>query len=434
VLYITAQPSNFPDSSSKLILRSVCAISFVKLENLNHITLAMAPEAPKKLVLCFDGTSNKFNANEADTNIVRIYQMLDRNTSDQFHYYQRKFFFNLHYDLPEYHIQKPTVHIASSFCKSLTTSLAGIGTYTEGPMTNSTNNGWFKNMRTTISKTVDSMVGTSFVHHVVAGYQFILRYYSAGDKIYIFGFSRGAYTARYLCEMIDSIGLLSRGNDEMIRFAWDTFSDYQRVPGVVDPYSELGMQEQWKSFDLPGNDDEESQEGNKAAALYTVPEDQTYKRPSSKAQTKEEALKYMLKFRETYCRKECVVHFLGLFDCVGSVNQFDASRLSSPDILRVPADFVRHAVSIDERRIKFKPYLFSTKRNKYVGRELKEVWFAGNHGDVGGGWDLKIKPGCNVKPQYLLSDIALQWMVQEVRDADQRGKSYKPVSSCRIFF
>ncbi len=47
-------------------------------------------DTPKRLVLCFDGTSNKFNANEEDTNIVRIYEMLDRNTPDQYHYYQRK--------------------------------------------------------------------------------------------------------------------------------------------------------------------------------------------------------------------------------------------------------------------------------------------------------------------------------------------------------
>ena len=82
---------------------------------------------------------------------------------------------------------------------------------------------------TSLAKTTDSMFGTSFVNHVLAGYRFLLRYYSEKDKIYIFGFSRGAYTARFLSEMIDNIGLLSRGNDEMIRFAWETFSDYQRL-------------------------------------------------------------------------------------------------------------------------------------------------------------------------------------------------------------
>lgn len=47
-------------------------------------------EAGRRLVLCFDGTDNQFNADETDTNIVKLYEMLDRGTPDQFHYYQRK--------------------------------------------------------------------------------------------------------------------------------------------------------------------------------------------------------------------------------------------------------------------------------------------------------------------------------------------------------
>jgi len=47
------------------------------------------PLKPRRLVLCFDGTSNKYNGNQKDTNIVKIYQMLNRDTNDQFHYYQR---------------------------------------------------------------------------------------------------------------------------------------------------------------------------------------------------------------------------------------------------------------------------------------------------------------------------------------------------------
>lgn len=58
---------------------------------------------------------------------------------------------------------------------------------------------------------LDQAFGLSFRHHVIAGYQFIMRYYSPGDCIYIFGFSRGAYTARFLAEMLQKIGLLSRG-------------------------------------------------------------------------------------------------------------------------------------------------------------------------------------------------------------------------------
>lgn len=45
-----------------------------------------------------------------------------------------------------------------------------------------------------------------------------MRYYNDGDAIYFFGFSRGSYTARFLAQMIDYIGLLSAGNEEMLRF------------------------------------------------------------------------------------------------------------------------------------------------------------------------------------------------------------------------
>lgn len=45
----------------------------------------------RRLVLCFDGTGNKFSGNSSDTNIVKLYQMLDRKIPEQFHYYQRPF-------------------------------------------------------------------------------------------------------------------------------------------------------------------------------------------------------------------------------------------------------------------------------------------------------------------------------------------------------
>jgi uncharacterized protein (DUF2235 family) len=46
-----------------------------------------------------------------------------------------------------------------------------------------------------------------------------MRYYKPGDLIYIFGFSRGAFTARFLAQMITEIGLLSKGNEEMVSIA-----------------------------------------------------------------------------------------------------------------------------------------------------------------------------------------------------------------------
>lgn len=43
---------------------------------------------PKKLILCFDGTGNEFSGSNADTNVVKILNKLDRNDPNQFHYYQ----------------------------------------------------------------------------------------------------------------------------------------------------------------------------------------------------------------------------------------------------------------------------------------------------------------------------------------------------------
>lgn len=49
-----------------------------------------ARRGPRKLILCFDGTGNKFHGNESDSNILKIFRMLDRTADDQYHYYQRR--------------------------------------------------------------------------------------------------------------------------------------------------------------------------------------------------------------------------------------------------------------------------------------------------------------------------------------------------------
>lgn len=52
----------------------------------------------------------------------------------------------------------------------------------------------------------------------------MLSQYTAEDDIYLFGFSRGAYTARFLAEMLDNMGLLAAGSAETAKFAWKTFA------------------------------------------------------------------------------------------------------------------------------------------------------------------------------------------------------------------
>ncbi|KAI5856305.1 hypothetical protein BZA05DRAFT_441984 [Tricharina praecox] len=264
------------------------------------------PKPPRRIVLCFDGTGNKFSGDSSDTNIVDLYQMFDRSEKSQYHYYQ-----------------------------------PGIGTYSAGE--GSLNVRLFGSIKRWVSQKVDQGVGTTFDHHVIAGYKFVMQYYKPGAKIYIFGFSRGAFTARFLARMITAIGLLSKGNQEMVSFAYRTYQDYET--------------------------------GNK---------------------TSPESLEYMNSFNRTFCQPLVDVHFLGLFDTVNSVGVFRGKQyppaltpaMGTPGEPVVEDDkfgavrHIRHAVSIDERRIKFRPALFNPDDSK----DLKEVWFSGGHGDVGGGW------------------------------------------------
>ncbi|KAK7613323.1 hypothetical protein BKA81DRAFT_396277 [Phyllosticta paracitricarpa] len=285
------------------------------------MALDSAPST-RRLVLCLDGTGNKFSGDASDSNVVKIYQMMERNIPGQFHYYQ-----------------------------------PGIGTYIKGQ---SKSRRFWPALKSRVFKAVDQAIGISFEDHVLAGYKFIMEHFIQGDHIYIFGFSRGAYTARFLAEMINEIGLLSSGNGEMVQFAWDTFSNFQNSRGNVP------------------------QTGK----------DQDLKR-------------YMEKFKLAFCRPNVGIHFLGLFDCVNSVGQFEIPlhRKSYRCIATPAAKHIRHAVSIHERRLKFKPALFLFD-DKDV--DLKEVWFAGTHADVGGGWGFE--PG----QKHLLSDTPLNWMIQEV--------------------
>jgi uncharacterized protein (DUF2235 family) len=164
-----------------------------------------------------------------------------------------------------------------------------------------------------------------------------MRYYNVGDEIYLFGFSRGAYTARFLAEMLDHIGLLSAGNEEMARFGWKTFQKWQ------------------------------------------VRQDSTDK----EKEEKKYLLQFMCAFRETFSRPVHRIRFLGLFDTVNSVPKFENAwmqRSKFPYTARSTAHVIRHAVAIDERRAKFRQDLISelkqsAEAQRYKHRHLHlDIW------------------------------------------------------------
>ncbi|KAL0938208.1 short chain dehydrogenase reductase family [Colletotrichum truncatum] len=239
----------------------------------------------RKLILCFDGTGNKFRGDDSDSNILKIFRMLDSSANDQFHYYQ-----------------------------------PGIGTYVVSDTL--THNGLRAKCKSWYQMAKDSAIGSSFDQHVVGGYRFLMRYYSPGDEIYMFGFSRGAYVARFLAEMLDFVGLLAHGNEEMVSFAWNSFSQWQARRSNSTPQ---------------GKEDREK--------MY----------------------QFLKGFRETFSRPIRRIRFLGLFDTVNSVPRFETAwmqRSKFPYTARSSAKVIRHAVSIDERRAKFRQDLIYQEPNK----------------------------------------------------------------------
>jgi uncharacterized protein (DUF2235 family) len=161
--------------------------------------------------------------------------------------------------------------------------------------------------------------------------------------VYVFGFSRGAYTARALCGMLHIIGLLREDNEGLI------------------PYSIRMIKRKEIDFAVAAD------------------------------------------FKKTFCR-ECKPHFVGVWDTVSSVGwvynvaHFPGTKAThNPDL-----HYVRHAVSIDERRAFFRQNLFGTPHGPE--QDIEEIWFAGVHSDVGGSYP---------EPESQLSKIALQWMVCE---------------------
>lgn len=204
-----------------------------------------------------------------------------------------------------------------------------------------------------------------------------MRYYDTGDKIYIFGFSRGAFTARFLARMVATVGLLSKGNEEMVPFVYGLYQRYEQGAVKVDDQGHI----------QPYPSTKPSENSPKVAAT----KDQLtttvigYQEP---AQTINDEL---TAFRNTFCRRErdpknqtgfkgIKVHFLGLFDCVSSVSTLEApfGRSSPPITVLGTATHVRHAVAIDERRVKFRAALLAQDipHAKAEHEDIKEVWYA----------------------------------------------------------
>lgn len=276
----------------------------------------------KNIVVCLDGTNNQLRAAD-NTNVVRLLNLLDlSDPSRQVAYYD-----------------------------------PGVGTF-------SSPSAWSPPARA-LSRYAGLMFGAGLRQNLGEAYSYITSTYESGDHIFVFGFSRGAYTARALTGLLEVFGVFRRGSETLIPYAVSAYAKQQRHD---DP--------------------------NFFAGLRVYAETHSVNR-----------------FGHT------PVHFVGIWDTVKSAGTL-TRQLRWPYTRQLPhATTVRHAVAIDEKRRPFAPYLVEHPKpdhlNAVKNQDLLEVWFAGVHSDVGGVFATGTK----------LSDIPLKWMADE---AVLRGLLVRP--------
>ena len=279
---------------------------------------------PKNIVILFDGTSNEISADR--TNILRLYGTLKK-SEDQVVWYD------------------PGVG---------TIGLAWLGI-------------WRK-----FIEIFGLATGFGLDKNVKEAYRFLVESYQrdengARDRIFIFGFSRGAYSARVLAGFIHAFGLMEKRNLNLLDYVYRA---YKRIGegGNEDAFSEMRLFERTLRADRPP------------------------------------------------------IRMLGLFDTVASVIETGRFGLrlksNAHTSTNSSVQSVRHAVAIDERRTMFEPMLwpetqdYSANRfdtSKSEPQDAKEVWFRGVHGDVGGGYP---------EASSALAKVPLAWMISEAKETE----------------
>lgn len=190
-------------------------------------------------------------------------------------------------------------------------------------------------------------------------YEFIFENYEDGDHVYLFGFSRGAFTVRSLSGFIYLIGILPKSRPELIK---------------------------------------------KAYKIYRT-------RDPKKRQAKTDL------FLAQHRTLECDVRFIGVWDTVAAlgvplkvidlvIDRIPFWRHSFHDSTLCPnVDYAYHALSIDDQRLTFHPTLWDESK-ACPHQQVEQTWFAGVHTDVGGGYE---KRG--------LADVTLDWMLSRAKSA-----------------
>lgn len=247
-----------------------------------------------------------------------------------------------------------------------------------------------------LDRLLGGSIGMGLLSRVLRGYTFVSRSYLPGDKIFLIGFSRGAYTARALGELISGVGLLQ----------WEALNLKQGRPDEVGyKYAAAA----WYDY-------------QQRRLASTAAGHQRWDAVKSFYTDLGELLPALSEHRPKYL-PHVPIEAIGVWDTVGSLGipvlspdhemRLDPLRLVDTS-LGANVKHAFHAIAADEQRIDFSPTLWD------ADPRVVQRFFAGSHGDVGGGYP----PG----EDSSLSDLALVWMAEQLQPLRVRFANDPPIA------
>jgi len=301
---------------------------------------------PRKVVICFDGTwnapdkgGNVHNEIDAETNVVHIFRAIKGQ--------------NFGADVEKCTTQPPSISTLKWYD-------TGVGTK------------WYEHVR-------GGAFGFGLSRNIRQGYKFLIDNYVTGDELYIFGFSRGAYTARSLVGLIRNSGLLDKY--KILKPNDPKYPNWKVTDGAQ--FAELDAD------DVP----------------HIMDAYQLYRNRDGSADTP-----FAIDFRARYAFPGVRIKLLGVWDTVGALGiplkvaqDFNVEQYGFHDMeLSGIVENAFHAVAIDEHREDYKPTLWDPKQKPQ--QTVEQAWFIGAHADVGGGYE-----------NQPLSLITLAWMMEKAK-------------------
>jgi uncharacterized protein (DUF2235 family) len=228
------------------------------------------------------------------------------------------------------------------------------------------------------SRLQGGMFGVGLSKNIRDGLLWLAQHYQPDDEIFVFGFSRGAYTARSLVGLIRKCGIPRQSGCE---------SSHRTLTGLVDTAYRIYRDRQWSVDSTPAD-----------------------------------------AFRTTYSWPDTKLKFVGVWDTVGALGLpiheiwFGSDYYRFHDTaLSAMVENAFHAVALDEHRPDFAVTMWDVNKTLAPGQRVEQRWFAGSHADVGGGYkDGKL----SVLPLRWMQDRAKECGLQFQRDVGVDPEAY----------